>query len=149
MDTKGGNSVKFSDTNQEDWLGLSPYIDTCLLPLTGLSGKEQPWEATQELEKLRDAIDLVEVPYKGRMLIYPAFHYIGDRRGSAEGVNEVCRNLKAGGFKYVVIVTARSELSRLQPVEADAFIALDPEDKPEALKEAVTQSITGLWRPKE
>ena len=68
--------MKFSDIDKEQWPELKPYLDTVLLPVTGLSGDEQPWEATRGLEKLRDLIDAVEIPFHGRVVIYPAYHYI-------------------------------------------------------------------------
>ena len=67
--------MKFSDIEEQNWEQLAPYLDTCLLPLTGLDGTEKPWQATNALEKLRDFLDLIEIPFRGRIVTYPAAHY--------------------------------------------------------------------------
>ncbi|WJH37540.1 YpiF family protein [Paenibacillus sp. CC-CFT747] len=72
---QGGGQVKFSEIREEQWKDLQPYLDTCLLPITGLTGTESPWMTTEALEMLRDIMDLVENPYKGRLVTYPALHY--------------------------------------------------------------------------
>lgn len=64
--------MKFSDIEEQTWDELRPYLDTAVLPVTGLNGGETPWEATRELEYLRDALDLIEIPFKGRIVTYPA-----------------------------------------------------------------------------
>ena len=58
--------------------GAATYLDTCLLPVTGLTGKESPVEAGDRLEQLRDLLDLLEIPYHGRTVTYPAWHYAED-----------------------------------------------------------------------
>lgn len=71
---------------------------------------ETPWEATAALERLRDFMDLAEIPFKGRLVTYPAVQY-----GNTEDIkllNEVCHNVKSSGFKFVVIMTADVELSK-------------------------------------
>ncbi|MGO4375464.1 DUF2487 family protein, partial [Paenibacillus sp. MCAF20] len=67
--------MKFSEIEKEQWEELRPYLDTCLLPVTGMDGSEQPYEATEWLERLRDIMDLIEIPFKGRVVTYPACHY--------------------------------------------------------------------------
>ncbi|MFF2482183.1 DUF2487 family protein [Paenibacillus sp. NPDC058071] len=95
--------MKFSDLSAEEWGALQPYLDTCLLPVTSLTGEEQPHEATAALEKLRDVMDLIEIPFKGRVVTYPALHYIEEtsRRQTVAGV---CAALKRTGFKHVIAV---------------------------------------------
>lgn len=75
--------MKFSDIREEDWARWEPWLDTCLLPLTGLNGTELPWEVTQSLEKLRDIMDLVEIPFKGRMSRIRPFIFVPGKAGTA------------------------------------------------------------------
>ena len=88
--------LKFSDISRESWPELQPYVDTCLLPLTGLTGMESPWEATETLEKLRDVIDRVEIPFRGRIVTYPAVQY--GREEGLEAVDRLCCSLREGGL---------------------------------------------------
>jgi 23S rRNA (pseudouridine1915-N3)-methyltransferase len=141
--------MKFSDIEQKGWDELAPYLDTCLLPVTGLAGNEYPWEATKALEDLRDALDCLEVPFKGRIVTYPALHYlpVGEERETL--VNSMCDKLKEKGFRYVIIVTARSgEELDLQAVNADLFLRITPDEllaSPQEMKRAQTDAVTRLW----
>ena len=133
--------MKFNDLNKEQWDELKPYLDTFVLPVTGISGGEEPWEMTRELEKLRDVLEWIEIPYRGRIVTLPAFHYAE----SAEAVNEACRKAKAGGsFKYGIAVTANERLDLSALTEADLTFVLSPED-PEAPRRAAA-AVEQLWR---
>ncbi|MEX1030593.1 MAG: DUF2487 family protein [Paenibacillaceae bacterium] len=94
--------MKFSDIDKEQWPLLKPYLDTVLLPVTGLSGTEEPWEATRGLEQLRDLIDAIEDSFRGRVVIYPAYHYISEFT-TKEQLQHICSRLRANGFNYVMI----------------------------------------------
>src|SRR5690348_10219692 len=72
---RGYRELKFSEMTQDSWAELQLYLDTCLIPYTALSGEQSPVEVTEALERLRDFLDLVEIPFKGRIMTYPAFHY--------------------------------------------------------------------------
>ncbi|MCA0754394.1 YpiF family protein [Paenibacillus sp. N4] len=98
--------MKFSEITSGQWEELSPYLDTCLLPLTGMSGVEKPFEATEKLERLRDIMDLIEIPFKGRVVTYPAWHYISGRQPFKELLQDWCVSAKNGGFRFVIAVTA-------------------------------------------
>lgn len=99
-----GEIMKFSEVEETTWDELSPYFDTCLIPYTGLTGNETPIQATKALERLRDFMDLVEIPFKGRVITYPAFQYgLGEDYSL---LNEVCHHVKTTGFRYVIIMTA-------------------------------------------
>jgi len=100
--------MKFSDITEEQWDELKPYLDTCLLPVTGLGGGETPYEATERLEDLRDFMDMVEIPFKGRVVTYPACHYIAEGKAFSVMLGDWCGRLKQTGFKYVIVMTAFS-----------------------------------------
>lgn len=106
--------MKFSELTEEQWEENGIYFDTCVLPLTGLSGRENPIDTTAALERLADVIDLVELPFKGRVVIYPACHYSED----IGMLDKLCSGLKEGeaGFKHVILVSAvhRPELQQEQ-----------------------------------
>ena len=114
--------MKFSELTEEQWTENGIYFDTCVLPLTGLSGRENPIATTAALERLADVIDLVELPFKGRVVIYPACHYPGDKQ-TLEGL---CKELKDGeaGFKHVFVVSA-AHREDLPSEHADLIIMPD------------------------
>lgn len=144
--------MKFSDIEQENWDELKPYLDTCLIPVSGLSGMESPWEAASKLEYLRDALDVLEIPFKGRVVTYPAVHYIPE--GFSAGTSfleQICTNLKNTGFRYVVIITAKSEIEL--PFEggtADLILRITPSElqSDAAAKAKAEESIKNLWNGK-
>ncbi|WP_438445627.1 DUF2487 family protein [Gorillibacterium sp. sgz5001074] len=115
--------MKFSEIEKMRWSELAPYMDTCLVPVTGLTGKEPPWRATEALEQLRDAMEGLERRYVGRVVTYPAFHYTsgGD---AAASLSALCRNLKeSAGFAYVVLITSDPAAALMQaPQSADLFL---------------------------
>jgi 23S rRNA (pseudouridine1915-N3)-methyltransferase len=118
--------MKFSDVNKDEWTELQPYLDTCLLPVTGLTGVEQPWQATEALEKLRDALELIEIPYKGRVVTYPALHYVeGVEIG--EQINTLCSRLREAGFAYVVVLTIDPHSQQWTKGDADEIFYVDME----------------------
>jgi 23S rRNA (pseudouridine1915-N3)-methyltransferase len=139
--------MKFSEIGKEQWAELQPYLDTCLLPITGLTGTEPPWEAGERLEELRDALDLIEIPYYGRVVTYPAVQYVP---GPAYGqlLENVCTALKAAGFRYVVAMTAAASVSGMLPAAADLQLYVDPDSlraAPDDVKRAVTAQLQSLW----
>ncbi len=135
--------MKFSDISSEEWEGLIPYLDTCVLPVTGLSGTEAPYEATAWLERLRDMLDLLEIPFKGRIVTYPAWHYVGDRKQLDEQVDAWCESMKRTGFRYFVAVTADPNL-RLSSPAIDLW--LQPNQDGSVPQQAyVSDAIRKLW----
>ncbi|GFN30668.1 DUF2487 family protein [Paenibacillus xylaniclasticus] len=132
--------MKFSEIESNQWDELKPYLDTCLLPVTGLTGLEQPDEATQALEQLRDVMDAIEIPFKGRVVTYPACHYIGE--SGDELVESVCQSLKQAGFRFVIIVSAK--LGRLKPASADLIIVPDP-DGGIANRDEIGRAVRAMW----
>jgi 23S rRNA (pseudouridine1915-N3)-methyltransferase len=139
--------MKFSDIEQETWPDLKPFLDTCLIPVTGLSGLEEPWEVTQALEHLRDVMDWVEVPFKGRVVTYPAFHFNFEPSIMEAELNRLCSQIKRTAFKYVVVITADGRLVDLSLSEADLFLC-----KPAAEGQLKNQSqdvsslVQSIWK---
>jgi 23S rRNA (pseudouridine1915-N3)-methyltransferase len=131
--------MKFKHIDSTQWNELRPYLDTCLLPITGLTGLEDPGQATDELEKLQKWMDAVEVPYNGRIVTYPALHYAFENAFS-ESVNEVCNNLRTSGFRYVILMTA-NERYLDEDVQADLILSQGRHTAPEAVR-----LVQEMWR---
>lgn len=133
--------MKFSDIREEDWLSLQPYLDTCLLPVTGLTGTEPPWQATRRLKELRDLLDLVEVPFRGRVVTYPALQYLPAADLAAE-IDRLCRNLKQAGFRHCIVALPDAALLAGREVQACDFLLTGG-----MTAETVRAAVTGLWNP--
>ena len=126
--------------SRESWPELQPYVDTCLLPVTGLTGMESPWEATETLEKLRDVIDRVEIPFRGRIVTYPAVQY--GREDGLEAVDKLCLSLRESGFRFVIAVSAGLRLDGL----SCPHLSIGPDhegDLPDS--DTIRERIRGLW----
>ncbi|WP_159883043.1 DUF2487 family protein [Paenibacillus puerhi] len=146
--------MKFSEIESSAWPGLKPYLDTALLPVTGLDGSENPVEAAEALEDLRDVLDLIEIPFKGRTVTYPAMHYIGDGDAGAASrlvIEHACERMKRAGFRYVILVTAaKREIMELGPEfpGADLIVRVTAEElgaQYEEARRAVADKLTELW----
>ncbi|WP_433946455.1 DUF2487 family protein [Paenibacillus sp. SN-8-1] len=137
--------MKFSEINPAEWEELKPYLDTCLIPVTGLRGDEQPHEVVYALERLRDVMDWVEIPFKGRVVTYPAFQY--GRDDILRQINTVCANVKSAGFKYVIVISADVELDSEKIYESDLVFTRGRFESSEeqALSVAVMQEIQHMW----
>lgn len=136
--------VKFSEIEQEQWDELKPYLDTCLLPITGMSGAESPVEATRCLEDLRDIMDLIEIPYQGRVVTYPALHYMDGLEHSQHAIDGYCQRLKQQGFKYIILITAKVNF-QLPIHSADLWIS--PQENGGLPSESdINAMIRNLWR---
>jgi 23S rRNA (pseudouridine1915-N3)-methyltransferase len=106
--------MKFNEIQQAEWDELKPFLDTCLLPLTGLSGEESPWQVTKALEELRDLMDFVEIPFKGRVVTYPAVQYRLDDNEMIVTIDQLCQKLKSDSFKFVILITTDDSLAKLE-----------------------------------
>ncbi|WP_152398287.1 DUF2487 family protein [Paenibacillus cellulositrophicus] len=139
--------MKFSEVEEATWSELSPYFDTCLIPYTGLSGKESPIEATEALARLRDFMDLVEIPFKGRIITYPAVQY-----GQGEDLSllqEVCRNVREAGFAYVIVMTADIELIQGQIEGCDLVLSrkgINEETGGSGIAGQIKDKIQEMWQ---
>lgn len=135
-----GLSMKFSELSEQQWGELGTYLDTCVIPITGLTGVENPVLTVAALSELQTLIDMIEKYYKGRVVIYPALHYIAD--GSVNSLVTVINNLKITGFKHVVVISAQVELERLLTSGADLCIStLNTSEVDDTIKALIPQ----LW----
>ena len=143
--------MKFSEVSQASWSELQPYLDTCVIPFTGLTGLESPVEATASLERLRDFMDLVETRYKGRIVTYPAFHYANQE--ISKSLNELCLRVKESGFKYAIIMTADTILEESKVLNCDLILSqqqLAPlyDNDQNVLSSIIQDKVESLWKTK-
>jgi 23S rRNA (pseudouridine1915-N3)-methyltransferase len=139
--------MKFSDIEQVNWEELQPYLDTCLLPITGLTGEEAPWEVTQSLEKLRDLMDHVEIPFKGRVVTYPAVQYNPEADLLISTVNALCLKLKAAQFKYVILLSADAFIAKLEFQVGDLMISPSiGNEESNDLRSIIVSQVQNLWK---
>ncbi|QHT60554.1 DUF2487 family protein [Paenibacillus lycopersici] len=135
--------MKFSELSAEQWAELQPYLDTALLPVTGLTGAEMPHEATKQLERLRDVLDTIELPFKGRVVTYPAVQYGEWTPETIRQLQSVSGNLRSVGFKYVVLASA-IPLPGTGETGADLVVCPDADKQlPEAAE--VNEAVRKLW----
>lgn len=117
--------MKFSELTVAQWDEWRIYLDTCLLPITGLTGQESPVEMALELEDLRDWLGLIEKPFYGRVITYPAYHYAIQADESDEQwmmINQFIEQIKNKGFKYVVIMSTNLDLRQSMLPSADLLL---------------------------
>ncbi|WNR42428.1 DUF2487 family protein [Paenibacillus roseipurpureus] len=141
--------MKFNDIAPQDWPELKPYLDTCLLPITGLTGREDPMQVTSALEHLRDVMEVIEIPFKGRVVTYPALHYIISEDGS-KYVEKVTQQVKQSGFRYVIVVTSCQEALTWTSKHTDLLIVVDRDqwaEQVEAIRAGITGQVQQLWYP--
>lgn len=144
---RGYRELKFSEMTQDSWAELQLYLDTCLIPYTALSGEQSPVEVTEALERLRDFLDLVEIPFKGRIMTYPAFHYANPELSMT--LNSLSSQLKSSGFKYVVIMSSDGQLNEVEIPSADLVLSrsvLTHEVGEEGIARFVGEKIRELWK---
>lgn len=140
--------MKFSEIEQDRWEELAPYVDTVLLPLSGLKGTELPWEATEALERLRDALDPLESSFKGRVLTYPAVHYAVDDASLEELADALCERLAASGFAHCIVVIGSERLRKLRFARASAVIGpciAEEGAEPEPYARRAKRAVEAVW----
>lgn len=140
--------MKFSEIERERWPELAEYFDTALLPLSGLTGRESPWEATEALERLRDALDPIESMYKGRVVTYPAVHYAEDDAALEALADKLCDRLRESGFKHCIVVTGAERLLARSFARACATIGPKtpkPDVPTETYRSEAKRTIEELW----
>lgn len=114
--------MKFSDFDNKSWEADGQFYDTCIIPYCGLQGTESPPEAVAALERQRDFLDLVEKPFQGRIVTYPAVQYAGAE--SMTLINGLCRKVKSIGFQYAIVLSANEMLLREDIYESDLLLSL-------------------------
>ncbi|RAP76368.1 DUF2487 family protein [Paenibacillus montanisoli] len=138
--------MKFSELSAEGWAELQPYLDTAVLPVTGLTGEEMPYEATAKLERLRDVLDLIEIPFKGRIVTYPACQYGEWTPAFREQLDRICGNFRQAGFKHVVVVTAVHIPDAAMAEESGADLIISPGENGQLpAASSVSESVRKLW----
>ncbi|OCT12682.1 hypothetical protein A8709_33285 [Paenibacillus pectinilyticus] len=143
--------MKFNEIVAQDWPELKPYLDTCLLPVTGLRGSEDPMIVTSVLEQLRDVMEVIEIPYKGRVVTYPALHYITGADVS-ELVEDIVQRLKKSGFRYIIVLTLHTEAIAWKSPGTDLLIVVDKDQwivQSDAIKTGISKQVQQLWYPSE
>jgi len=113
--------MKFSDLDAAHWQENKQFYDTCLIPFTGLTGEESPPDAVAALERLRDFMDAVEKPFRGRIITYPVQQYTAEH--AVQLINDICRKVKSTNFRYAIVLTADLELAAEEVVESDLVLS--------------------------
>ncbi len=141
--------MKFSDIEEAQWPELKPYLDTILLPITGLSGVEEPWEATRGLEELRDLIDASEGQFRGRIVVYPAYHYISESRFEEE-MKAISGHLRAQGFAYMIMAVRGEASLHNENNYCDLLLSYSDYEgmNNTEMKKDVQGKIVSLWQSK-
>lgn len=138
--------MKFSDFESDHWIENQKFYDTCLIPFTGLSGLESPPETVQALERLRDFMEWVETPFKGRIVTYPAIQYATeDYKGM---INEICRKVKSFNFQHVVVISADIALQADEIYESDLVLSLSmfPSSQEVENRSVIAMKIQEMWQ---
>lgn len=141
--------MKFSDITEQSWEELKPYLDTCLIPVTGLSGKEQPFEVTASLTRLRDIMDWIEIPFKGRVVTYPSVQYSVEN--IAKQLCDICHNVRIAGFTYIIVVSSDLEFDDNDLSGVDLLVTpnrFEGSDRRSASSE-VMRKIQEMWENKQ
>ncbi|WP_276351580.1 DUF2487 domain-containing protein [Cohnella caldifontis] len=132
--------MKFSELTEASWPDLQPYMDTCLLPVTGLAGFEAPWEMAERAADTGDWLLPLEKAFKGRTVTLPALHY----DAASDKLKELCGRCRTAGFRYVILVCGKPGFVG---DDAGADLVVQPsregeEPDPDALFKAVSE----LWK---
>ncbi|WP_256757317.1 DUF2487 family protein [Cohnella sp. WQ 127256] len=136
--------MKFSEIDEASWPDLQPYLDTCIIPLSGLTGEESPWEATDKVARTGQWLAPLEQAFKGRTVTMPAFHYDADGNEQTERINQLIANWRKVGFRYVIIVSGQS-LEPKEYINADLIIYPGAEEV-EPDSPLISKRVADLWR---
>lgn len=142
---EGGQPMKFSDFDHKTWEADGQFYDTCVIPYTGLQGTETPPETIAALERQRDFLELVEKPFQGRVVTYPAVQYAGAE--SIALLNALCQKVKSIGFQYVIVSSANEVLLTEEVYESDLLLC-QPEMKRDSdtpVSSHIRDEIQRLW----
>jgi 23S rRNA (pseudouridine1915-N3)-methyltransferase len=136
--------MKFNDIGEESWPELKPYLDTCLIPLSGLTGDESPWEITEKVARTGQWLAPLEQAFRGRTVTMPAFHYDFGSSSTIDCLNRLIGQWKKSGFRYVIAISGL-RLDWEDRLDADLIIQPDAEeDEPDS--QLISKSVASLWR---
>ena len=136
--------MKFSELSREEWFNLQPYLDTCLIPVSGMAGGEAPWEMAELAASAGDWLLPLEKAFAGRTVTLPAYHYYDGSGRAAEGLKKLVAGCREAGFRHVVLVCG---VPNALPEDTGADLIFQPAsagEKPDA--EALQLAITEMWR---
>ncbi len=138
--------MKFSELDHNGWAELQLYLDTCLLPVTGLTGLESPPEATDKAAKAGEWLSPLESAFRGRTVTLPAYHYYdAEDEEERRKLERYCERVKSTGFRYLAIVSGESGWNGADYPSADLIVA--PANEGEAPDpEAIRAAVTSLWK---
>jgi hypothetical protein len=138
--------MKFSEFKEEEWADLSPYLDTCLLPVTGLTGAETPPEAADKAAEAGRWLQPLEIAFRGRTVTLPAYHY-ADASDEEERalLARYCERIKRSGFRYLIVATGDAGWTA-QAIPSADLIAGPAEAGEEPDAEALKRSVAALWK---
>jgi len=137
--------MKFSEISEENWAELQPFFDTCLLPVSGLTGTETPWEATERILKTGDWLSPLERAFHGRTVTMPAYHYDQVGGVGSDRLNELVARLKQSGFRYVIVVSGQAGGVPDSVTEASLIVQPSGEsDIPDP--DTLRQAVMAMWR---
>ena len=137
--------MKFSEIDEASWAELQPFLDTCLLPVSGLTGEETPSEAADKAASTGSWLVPLEKSFTGRTVTLPAFHYYSrNDELDFERLNQLCRQLKKQGYRYVIAVCGIPK-GLPEDLSADLVIQPDREDE-QPDEDALRKAVSELWR---
>jgi 23S rRNA (pseudouridine1915-N3)-methyltransferase len=136
--------MKFSELTSESWPDLQLYLDTCIIPISGLTGAESPWEATDKVARTGQWLAPLEHTFHGRTVTMPAFHYYNGSSDDTEKLNGLCIQMRKSGFRYVIAICGQP-LGLSEKVIAD-LIVQPASGKDEPDNGQIRKSVTELWK---
>jgi 23S rRNA (pseudouridine1915-N3)-methyltransferase len=136
--------MKFNELTSESWPELQLYLDTCLIPVSGLTGAETPWEATDKVARTGQWLAPLEQAFHGRTVTMPAFHYNNGSSEDTERLNRVCLQLRKSGFRYVIAIGGQP-LGLSGKIKADLIVQPTTEED-ELDVGQIRKWVTELWK---
>ena len=134
---------EFSEITPDKWDELKPFLDTALLPVTGLDGSESPatllrnnWNVCVICLTCSSVLSAVEPSHIRRFILF-----MTSKRRVLE-LAQVAGNLKQAGFRHVVIVTLVEELADdLTSMGESIDLVITPNES-----EQVQERIASMWQ---
>lgn len=135
--------MKFSELSSDSWPDLQPYLDTCLLPVSGLTGEESPPQLADKIAETGKWLAPLEQSFNGRTVTLPAYHYWSGAPEEEERLAQLCEQQRRNGFRFVIVVCGQPGLL-LKTLPVDLLVGpSDQGDTPES--NVYTQQVVALW----